>query len=188
MITDIIESIRKNPVIPAVRKEQDLVEAVLSEAFTIFILNGDIFSIKNMVETVKESGKNVFIHIDFIEGLGKDNKAVDYIAKVVNPTGIISTKSHSIKYAKEIGLFCIQRFFLIDSLSYETTIKTIHSICPDIVEIMPAVMPAVISKICRNIPIPVIAGGLIETKEEIIEILRSGSIAASTGKKSLWNL
>ncbi len=188
MIVNIIESIRKNPIIPAVRREQDIQEALLSEAVTIFILNGDIFNIKKMVDTIRESGKNVFIHIDFLEGLGRDDRAIDYIAKVVKPTGIISTKSNSIKYAKKIGMFTIQRFFLIDSLSYETAIKTIHAISPDIVEIMPAVMPTVISRICRDISTPVIAGGMIQTKEEIIEILKFGSIAASTGKKSLWNL
>ncbi|NLV36881.1 MAG: glycerol-3-phosphate responsive antiterminator [Clostridiaceae bacterium] len=188
MIRDIIESIRENPVIPAVRREEDIQEAVLSEALTIFILNGDIFNISKMVDSIKESGKNVFIHIDFLEGLGRDDRAIDYIAEKVKPTGIISTRSSSIKYAKKIGVFTIQRFFLIDSHSYETTVKTIHTIGPDIVEIMPAVMPAVISRICQEISVPVIAGGMIQTKEEIIEILKSGSIAASTGKKSLWNL
>lgn len=188
MIADIIESIRENPVIPAVRREEDIQEAVQSDAVTIFILNGDIFNIKKMVDTIKESGKNVFIHVDFLEGLGRDDRAIDYIARNVNPTGIISTKSNSIKYAKKIGMFTIQRFFLVDSLSYDTAIKTIHTINPDIVEIMPAVMPTVISRICKDISIPVIAGGMIQTKEEIIEILKSGSIAASTGKKSLWNL
>jgi glycerol uptake operon antiterminator len=35
---------------------------------------------------------------------------------------------------------------------------------------------------------PVIAGGLIETRNDIIEVLQSGCIAASTGKKELWNI
>jgi len=188
MITQIIESIHSNPVIAAVRKEQDIEEAVRSKASAIFILNADIFNIGYMVSHVKDNGKNVFIHIDFLEGIGRDNRAVDYIAEVIKPNGIISTKSHSIKYAKEKGLFTIQRFFLIDSLSYDTTIKTALAIQPDLAEVMPAVMSRVIGKICRDLPIPVIAGGLIETKEDIIEILHSGAIGASTGKKALWDL
>lgn len=187
-MTDILENIRKNPVIAAVRKEQDIDAAIASEAITIFILNGDIFNIKSMVSKVRESGKNVFVHVDFLEGLGRDNKSIDYIAAEVRPTGIISTKSSSIKHAKDTGFFCIQRFFLVDSLSYDTAVRTAHSVNPDVVEIMPGVMPGVIKRICKDLPMPVIAGGLIETRNDIIEVLQSGCIAASTGKKELWNI
>ena len=38
----------------------------------------------------------------------------------------------------------------------------------------------------KNIGIPVIAGGLIETKAEITTALSSGAVAVSTGKKELW--
>ena len=34
--------------------------------------------------------------------------------------------------------------------------------------------------------IPVIAGGLIETKQELTEALKNGAEAISTGKKELW--
>lgn len=34
---------------------------------------------------------------------------------------------------------------------------------------------------------PIVAGGLIETKEEIAEACNSGAIAVSTGRESLWN-
>lgn len=186
-MSNILESIREDPVIAAVRKETDLKRALESEALTVFILNGDIFNIKGMVDRVKESGKHVFIHVDFLEGLGRDNKAIDYIAMDVRPTGILSTKSSSIKHAMEKGIFSIQRFFLVDSLSYDTAIKTALAVRPHVVEIMPAVMPSVIRRICGELPMPVIAGGLIESKEEIIEVLKAGCIAASTGKKELWS-
>lgn len=186
MIEDIIKSMRENPVIAAVRKEEDIGEAVVGEPCNIFILNGDIFNIREMVDTVKESGKNVFIHIDFLEGLGRDNRAIDYIAEEIKPSGIISTRSQGIKYAKGKGIFTIQRFFLVDSLSYDTTVKTAHAVQPDIVELMPAVMPTVMERICRELSMPAIAGGLIETLEDIKVVLNSGPIAVSTGKKALW--
>ena len=162
--------------------------AVRSPVTTIFILNTDIFNLKSLVEKIRSSGKNVLVHIDFVEGLGKDQKAIDYVAQVARPDGIISTKSQHIKYAKEIGLFAIQRFFLIDSLSYHTTLRSIQQLKPDMVEIMPAVMPGVISRIARQIDVPVIAGGLIDTKKDIIEILKAGAVGASTGKRELWDL
>jgi len=185
---EIIEKIELNPIIAAVRRKDDIEEAVKSEVSSIFVLNGDIFNLQSTVDLVKSHDKNVFIHIDFLEGLGKDNKAIDYIAKVIKPHGIISTRTNHIKYAMEIGLFSIQRFFLIDSLSYETMIKTVNTLRPNMIEIMPALMTGVITKISHQVETPVIAGGMIEHKTEIIDILKSGAIGASTGKRELWML
>ncbi|MCG8501275.1 MAG: glycerol-3-phosphate responsive antiterminator [Firmicutes bacterium] len=184
----IIERIEENPIIAAVRDAQGLKLAMMSPVTTIFILRADIFNIKRFVEEAKEAGKNVFIHMDFLEGIGKDHKAIDYIVQVIGPDGIISTKSSHIKYAKEKGIFTVQRFFLIDSQSYETTIKTVYAIKPDMVEIMPGVMPGIIRRIADQISAPVIAGGLIDSKEDIVQVLKAGALGASTGKKGLWEL
>lgn len=187
-MNNIISKIEENPVIAAVRKAEDADEAALSQVSTVFLLHADIFNIKSLVDKMKSNGKNVFIHIDFLEGFGKDNKALDYIAGIIKPDGIISTRSSSIRYARERGVFAIQRFFLIDSLSYDTTVKTVQAVRPDMVEIMPALMCGVIKSICRDISIPVIAGGLVSKKEEIMEILNTGAIGVSVGKKELWVL
>lgn len=184
----IIERIEENPIIAAVRDEKDLDLAINSDVSTIFLLHADIFNIKDLVDRSREGGKSALIHIDFLEGIGKDQRAVDYIAEVIRPDGIISTRSNHIKYAKEKGIFSIQRFFLVDSLSYETTIKAALSIKPDMLEVMPGIMPAVISRISRQLPMPVIAGGMITSKDEIIDILKAGALGASTGKKELWIL
>lgn len=185
---NLVEGMRSNPVIAAVRKEEDVDDAIASGVSSIFLLHADIFNIKYIVDKIRKYGKNVFIHIDFLEGLGRDNKAVDYINEVINPDGIISTKSSSIKYAKEKGMFTIQRFFLVDSLSYETTIKAVQSVHPDMIEIMPGVMPKIIKRITKKVSIPVIAGGLIDNSEDISELLKAGALGASTGKKELWVL
>ena len=53
------------------------------------------------------------------------------------------------------------------------------------------IMPGVIGKIIRqfaNGPIPVLVGGLIDTKEEIAEALSNGAVAISTSKKELWEI
>jgi len=53
---------------------------------------------------------------------------------------------------------------------------------------MPAVMPNVIRRFKKEITIPVIAGGLIDSKEDIIDILKAGALGVSTGKKDLWGV
>lgn len=187
-MSDILASIEQNPVIAAVHTEEDVDAAMDACVSVVFLLHCDIFNMQSLVDKVKKGGKFVFIHMDLLEGLGKDQKAVEYIARVVRPDGIISTKTPHIKHAKEAGLFTIQRFFLIDSQSFEQTIKTAKASMPDMVEVLPAVMPSVIRKVCDLLELPVIAGGLIESKEDIVGILKSGAIGASTGRKELWRL
>ncbi len=185
---EIIQRIVESPIIAAVKEEKDVDEAINSQVSTIFLLHADIFNIKDMIDRIKDAGKTAFIHIDFLEGIGKDNKAIDYICEVIKPHGVITTKNSHIKYTMEKGMFVIQRFFLIDTMSYNNSVKTAQAIKPDMVEIMPGVMPTIIKRISQQLTTPVIAGGLIETKEDIISVLNSGAIAASTGKKELWSL
>lgn len=183
-----IDAIEENPIIAAIRKEDDIHKAIQSSVSTIFLLYTDIFNVKKVVDKIKMSNKRIFIHMDFIEGMGKDRKAIDYIIEVIKPDGIISTRSSHIKYAKEKGLFTIQRFFLIDSLSLETTIKTVKSVRPDMIEVMPGIIPSTIHNLCNKLSVPIIAGGLIATKEDIISILGAGALGVSVGKIELWDL
>ena len=188
MMKEILSSVEQNPVIAAIRTEDDIDAVIEAQVSMVFLLHCDIFNIQKRVDKVKKSGKFIFVHLDLLEGLGKDQKAVEYVARVVRPDGIISTKTPHIKHAREAGLFTIQRFFLLDSQSFEQTIKTAKASLPDMVEVLPAVMPNTIKKICSALDLPVIAGGLIESKEDIIEILKAGALGASTGRKELWRL
>lgn len=186
--SEIIDCIEENPIIAAIRDEGDLDEAISSQITTIFLIHGDIFNIKRMVDKIKSAGKNVLIHIDFLEGIGRDNKAVDYICEVIQPDGIISTKSSHIKYAMSKGMFAVQRVFLIDSQSYDLSVKTAQSIHPDMLEVLPGIMPEVLRRITKQVPMPVIAGGFIDSKEDIMNTLGAGAIAVSTGRNNLWVL
>ncbi|SHK30127.1 glycerol uptake operon antiterminator [Anaerobranca californiensis DSM 14826] len=184
----IIERLEDNPIIAAVQNVDDLELAISSPVTTIFLLCADIFNVNLLVKKIKDANKSVLIHIDFLEGIGKDAKAIDYIIQVIQPHGIISTRSSHIKLAKERGIFTIQRFFLIDNKSYEMTIKSLKSLQPDMIEIMPGVMPNIINRISNEISTPIIAGGLIKTKQDIMDILKAGALGASTGNKELWFL
>lgn len=184
----VIDKVELNPVIAAVQNEGDLEIAINSQVTTIFLLCADIFNAKSLVDKIKSANKSVLIHIDFLEGIGKDAKAIDYIIEVIRPDGVISTRSSHIKIAKEKGIFTVQRFFLIDNKSYEMTIQSVKSKQPDMIEIMPGVMPGIINRITKQLSIPVIAGGLISNKQDIMEALKAGAIGVSTGKKVLWEI
>lgn len=181
-----IETISDSPVIAAVQSREALEHALKLQMPTLFLLNTDIFSAKEYVTMAKTSGSNVFLHMDLIEGLAGNTKALDYIKNRISPSGIISTKSALVKYAREMGIFCIQRFFMVDNASYENAVKTVRNTKPSMVELMPGIIPDVIRRFKRETETPVIAGGLITLKQQIIDALSAGAIGASTGCRELW--
>ena len=54
------------------------------------------------------------------------------------------------------------------------------------IEIMPGILPKVIKSIKTRLTMPIAAGGIIENEQEICEVVKSGAMAVSTGKVSLW--
>lgn len=182
------EILIKNPVVAAIRHEADLSKAIKSNVKIVFTLFGSIVNIVDICKMLKQHHKIVFVHIDLVEGLRGDAKGIEYIKKVADPDGIITTKSSNIKYAKNLGLHTIQRLFIIDSLSLETGIKNIQAVQPSAVEVMPGVASKIIKSLEKEIHLPIIAGGLIQTKKDIMESLGAGAVAISTTAQSLWEL
>ena len=58
----------------------------------------------------------------------------------------------------------------------------------DMIEIMPGIIYKVIKSLKGKIDLPIVAGGLIQTKEEVLSAIRAGAYVVSTGNSSLWNL
>lgn len=174
------------PVIAAVKDETGLKECLYSESQIIFLLFGDICSVGRYVEIAKSAGKMVFVHMDLINGLGNKEVAVDFIREHTGVDGIISTKPQLVKRAKELGLFGILRIFAIDSMAFGNIEKQCASLVPDAVEILPGLMPKIIKKLCSTVNVPIIAGGLISDKEDVMNALTAGAVAISVTNQRVW--
>ncbi|AWB43052.1 glycerol-3-phosphate responsive antiterminator [Paenibacillus sp. CAA11] len=173
-------------IIPAVRRAHDLEAACQSPWPVIFLLIGDLMTAEDYVRQGLAAGKQVFLHADFISGLGGDPIVMKYIAERARPTGIISTKSHFVKHAKKNGMKAIQRVFLIDTSALEHGIQNIEQSAPDAVEIMPGLLPKVIGRMSSATRLPIIAGGLIQDRAEVEQALAAGASAVSMGARQLW--
>ena len=173
-------------IIAAARNNEELKYAIKSDVEIIFMLSVNINDIKNQADAVHKSGKKFFVHMDLAEGIGKDAYGVKF-AKEQGADGIISTRSNIIKMAKKEGLHTVQRLFAVDSQSVDTIIETASSSKPDMIEIMPGVLPKVVKRLKNELDMPLIAGGLIDSYNEIDELLSAGATAISTGKKEFWN-
>lgn len=174
-------------VIAAVRSESELLAAAKSDVETIFMLAANIADLKGQAELVHKAGKKLFIHLDLAEGIGKDEYGIRY-AKEQGADGIISTRTNIIKLAKREGMFTVQRFFVLDSHSVDTIVETAGMSKADMIEIMPGVVTKVIKRLKNELDMPIVAGGLIETSDEIDEAISAGAAAISTGKSKFWEL
>lgn len=183
-----LEKLGLNPIIAAINDLNQLNEAMDSSAEVIFLLTGTIFELQEIVERIKKCEKMVFVHFDLMEGFSKDVIGLDYLLSHVKPDGIISTKNHLVRHAKEKGYFSIQRLFLLDSLNLQSGIHAIRSNNPDAVEILPGVMPKVTKMIAKQTQTPIITGGLIMDKEDVISSLNAGATGISSSCKEIWNM
>ena len=171
-------------VIAAIRGHDSLLKACESGAGIIFDLEPNIETVAGSVELCSKFGKKLFLHMDLAEGIGKDRFGLKFV-KNMGVHGIISTRANMIKSAKELGLKTVQRVFILDSQSIETA-ESVLKTAPDMVEIMPGIIPVAISELKNKINIPIIAGGLVRTKEDIELIKGAGAIAVSTSNHDLW--
>ena len=85
-------------------------------------------------------------------------------------------------------MYTVLRMFIIDSMAFQNIQKQGSTVRPDLIEVLPGVMPKVIRKICRTSRIPIIAGGLIQDKEDVMNALAAGAVAISTTDEKIWFL
>ncbi len=182
------DALENSPIITAIKDDEGLAHCLMSESQIVFILYGDILTIPEIVGSVKSSGKLAFVHMDLIQGLDNREVAVDFIANVTKADGIISTKAPLITRAKELGLYTIMRFFVIDSMAYDNIERQMKSVRPDVIEILPGPMPTVIRRVKTMFHQPLIASGLISDKDEVYAILDAGATSISTTNQKVWFL
>ena len=179
----LLSVLEQDPVIAAVGDDK-WADALKYPGKVIFYLSADLLTIAERVAEAHDAGKLLMVHVDLAEGIGKDRAGVAYLAKY-GADGVISTKSNLIRYAKEQGLIAIQRCFALDSRGLDSITDTLRNTAPHLMEIMPGVIPKAIAKFAQS-GIPVIAGGLLQTKAEVMEAFDAGAAAVSTGSKTLW--
>ena len=182
---DITDALERTPIIAAT-DSSGRQKAVMSDVEVLFHLSANIMTIESEIKKAKANRKYIFVHIDLAEGIGKDRTGIKWLAEL-GVNGIISTRAQLIRSAKECGLTAIQRFFVLDSKGMHSISEMIDTTRPDLIEIMPGVIPKALSLFSEK-GIPVIAGGLIETKAEVTAALSSGAVAVSTGKSNLWSI
>ena len=176
-----------NKTILAACGSDSLTRALQSSATAVIYMNADINELvtKSFRERCRQ--KPILIHFDLLKGLSGDKEALRFLKRVIDPYGVVTTKSNIIRAAKSEGLFTLQRIFLIDTKSFRNSLDAVSENKPDAIEIMPAIAPTIVPRYKNHTNIPVVLGGLISDKSQINEAFRCGADAVSMTNSELWN-
>ena len=179
--------LQENPIIAAVRDEAGLEHCLDAEVSVVFVLYGDICGIGGIVERIKKAGKLAIVHADLITGLACKEVSVDFLYNTTRADGIISTRVNMLQRAKELGMIAIFRAFVIDSMALDALLN-VKTLQPDAIDILPGLMPTIIRKVRTLTGLPVLAGGLITEKQEVLQALDAGAMAISSTASAVWEM
>ena len=173
-------------VIPAIRNVKDFEKAVMSDHEHIILLETRLSQIESLVKLAKKHDKKIIVHTDLVQGLKSNEYGLEYLVNNIKVDGLISTRQNVITYANKHHLISIQRLFILDSQALANNLRTSQEVQPDFIEILPGVVPDLIKEIQEKTGLPVIAGGLIRTVDDVEKCLANGAYAVTTSKKELW--
>ena len=176
------------PVIAAIKDDDGLNGCTQCDSRVVFVLYGTVCNIGDIVGKIKDAGKTAIVHIDLVAGLSAKEISVDFIKQHTSADGIISTRPAILRRAQQLSLITIQRYFLIDSIAFHNITKQLEMYRPDFIEILPGVMPKVIRRLCPSVHTPIIAGGLVSDKEDVMAALGAGAVAVSTTNQAIWEM
>lgn len=180
-------ALARHPVIPALRRAEDLPRALAAPSGAVFLLNADLFNLRRVIAGCRAAGKAVFVHYDLIAGLSADRSGVAFLARHARPDGLITTRASITRFSMEAGLETVLRIFALDSAALETAVEVIGRTSPHAVEVLPALLPAWVFARIREVHRgPLIAGGLVRDHRDIRRVLAAGATAVSASRPPLW--
>jgi len=187
--TQLLNLLQNHPVIPSLRREEQLPFLLKSNARVALLSSGSIFNIESLVQELHRAGKVALVHIDLIDGLGRDAAAVRFLKEKAGADGIVTPNRHLISEGRKEHLITIHRLFAHDSPSLESGLKVLQMSNPDFIEFLPGMMASrVIPFLRQHFSQPLIGAGLVKTPEEVMAILKAGAVAVNTSADALWNL
>jgi glycerol uptake operon antiterminator len=173
-------------ILPASSNMKDF-ERFLKSPYEIGVfLEMHIAQLKHVNAMAEAHGKKMLYHMDMIHGIKSDDYSTEFICQEYRPYGLISTKSNVILKAKQKSVIAVQRVFLLDSHALEKSYKLLGKTQPHYIEVLPGVVPPLITEVKDRLGIPLFAGGFIRSIEDVENALDAGAKAVTTSKTEIW--
>ncbi|WP_302694684.1 glycerol-3-phosphate responsive antiterminator [Curtobacterium sp. Csp1] len=139
-------------------------------------------------ERCKATGKTVLVDVDLLDGFAAREVVVTWLAANTRADGVLSTKANLVRAAKRAGLVAVHRFFLVDSFSYHQLARVVAQSQPDAVEILPGCVPRVLTWLRDDVDVPIVAGGLVCDKADVVAALGAGAVAVASSNRDVWGM
>ncbi|RCW47351.1 MULTISPECIES: glycerol-3-phosphate responsive antiterminator [unclassified Halanaerobium] len=175
-------------IIPSVKKLKYLNEALKSSAPVLYLSNVHIGNLKSISETCHKKSKFVFVHTNLIGGFKADHTGIKLLKNFFRVDGLFSTNPQTISLAKKEGLYAVQRFFFMDSMSTDFALESLRSSNPDACELLPSPLALKVKKKIKSVnpDIPLLAAGYIDNRKFVEKIFEAGLDGLTTSSKDLW--
>jgi glycerol uptake operon antiterminator len=177
----------ETPIIPAIRHPEHLDLALAAHGKVIYFLCGDPENIVDLLQRSLDGGKLPIVNMDLLSGFSRDSSALSFLQKR-GLRGIISTHHESFRHAHSLGMYVIQRTFLLDRGAMDSIANQLKSTVADALEVLPAIAaPRLVDSIRALRPeMPLVGGGLIQSMREIEDLLAQGLTSVSVSNTQLW--
>lgn len=184
----LLDALADDPVIASTKDDAALTAVLASDRTVVFVLYGSVLDVADVVGRAKDAGKTVLVDVDLLDGFAAREVVVTWIAEHTRADGVLSTKSNLVRAAKRHGLVAVQRFFLVDSFSYHQLPRVVEQAKPDAIEILPGCVPRVITWLREDVTVPIIAGGLVCDKADVLAALGAGAVAVASSNRDVWSM
>ena len=177
----------ETPIIPAVRKAEHIDQAIAAHGKIVYLLTGDPDNYELMIQRILAADKLPIVNLDLLSGFSRDRFGVNFL-KRAGAAGVISTHLDPLRHALTLGLYAIQRTFLLDSGAMENITNQLRNASVHALEVLPAlVAPKMLDRVrSLSLDLPVVGGGLIQTMKEVEDLLSQGISAISTSNPQMW--
>jgi glycerol uptake operon antiterminator len=178
---------QETPIIPAVRKAEHIDQAIAAHGKIVYLLTGDPDNYELMIQGILDADKLPIVNLDLLSGFSRDRFGVNFL-KRAGAAGVISTHLDPLRHALTVGLYAIQRTFLLDSGAMESITNQLRNASVHALEVLPAqVAPKMLDRVrSLSLDLPVVGGGLIQTMKEVEDLLSQGISAISTSNPQMW--
>ena len=176
------ESLNLNPIIAEVNHIKGFELALNSNSQNLFLMQSNIFTIKELSVKAKNNNKNLFIFIDSIEGYTKNSWGLEFILKNISLDGIISSNPAILKQSKEMGVFSLGYYPIYNETSIDGALVEVREIRPHGLVILPGILTDTIGFFSKELGLPIITSGLMDSPLLIKDSLASGAVGVCTEK------
>lgn len=175
----------KQTIVPVLSDFKSFDKFIKMEYTWCILMDFHINVLEDLIKKLHQHDKKVILHMELIHGLSPDEAGAQYACQKLHCDGIISTKAKVIETAKKNNTLTIMRLFMIDSRSIERGCEIGNRLQPDYLEVLPANTKNGINYVKKHCSLPLIAGGLIHSVDDVEECLGYGVHAVTTSNLSL---